>query len=97
MIEIFNKRWQTLDLISMMQELKRTEATNPWYDVHRDFIFYQGQFVFASDISEKGKGTFLVNEIYCLFERLATTDSKLASCLKLFTCSGHRQCDSDDP
>jgi len=25
MIEIFNKRWQTLDLISMMQELKRTE------------------------------------------------------------------------
>ena len=23
MIEIFNKRWQTLDLISMMQELKR--------------------------------------------------------------------------
>ena len=25
-IEIFNKRWQTLDLISMMQELKR--ATN---------------------------------------------------------------------
>ena len=26
MIEIFNKRWQTLDLISMMQELKR--ATN---------------------------------------------------------------------
>ena len=24
MIEIFNKRWQTLDLISMMQELKRT-------------------------------------------------------------------------
>ena len=27
MIEIFNKRWQTLDLISMMQELKRTHAT----------------------------------------------------------------------
>jgi len=27
MIEIFNKRWQTLDLISMMQELKRTQAT----------------------------------------------------------------------
>ena len=27
MIEIFNKRWQTLDLISMMQELKRTAAT----------------------------------------------------------------------
>jgi hypothetical protein len=26
MIEIFNKRWQTLDLISMMQELKRTAA-----------------------------------------------------------------------
>ena len=26
MIEIFSKRWQTLDLISMMQELKR--ATN---------------------------------------------------------------------
>ena len=24
MVEIFNKRWQTLDLISMMQELKRT-------------------------------------------------------------------------
>jgi len=27
MIEIFNKRWQTLDLISMMQELKRTVAS----------------------------------------------------------------------
>ena len=27
MIEIFNKRWQTLDLISMMQELKRTVPT----------------------------------------------------------------------
>ena len=27
MIEIFNKRWQTLDFISMMQELKRTAAT----------------------------------------------------------------------
>ena len=24
MIEIFNKRWQTLDLIAMIQELKRT-------------------------------------------------------------------------
>lgn len=24
MIEIFSKRWQTLDLVSMMQELKRT-------------------------------------------------------------------------
>jgi len=24
MIEIFNKRWQTLDVISMMQELKRS-------------------------------------------------------------------------
>ena len=30
MIEIFNKRWQTLDLISMMQELKR--APNRPYD-----------------------------------------------------------------
>ena len=28
MIEIFNKRWQTLDLISMMQELQRTVATD---------------------------------------------------------------------
>ena len=28
MIEIFNKRWQTLDLISMMQELKRTAAAD---------------------------------------------------------------------
>ncbi len=27
MIEIFNKRWQTLDLIAMMQELKRTSLT----------------------------------------------------------------------
>ena len=27
MMEIFNKRWQRLDLISMMQELKRTLAT----------------------------------------------------------------------
>ena len=37
MIEIFNKRWQTLDLISMMKELKRTVATN--YGIYpRDFI-----------------------------------------------------------
>ena len=28
MIEIFNKRWQTLDVISMMQESKRTAATD---------------------------------------------------------------------
>ena len=28
MIDIFSKRWQTLDLISMLQELKRTESTN---------------------------------------------------------------------
>ena len=28
LIEIFNKRWQTLDLISMMQELQRTAATD---------------------------------------------------------------------
>ena len=27
MIEIFNKRWQTLDLLSMMQELQRAAAT----------------------------------------------------------------------
>jgi len=33
MIEIFNKRWQTLDLISMMQELKRTEYTH----MHREY------------------------------------------------------------
>lgn len=33
-IEIFNKRWQTLDLISMVQELKRT-ATSSY---GRDFI-----------------------------------------------------------
>ena len=26
MIEIFNKRWQTLDLISMMEELKRASS-----------------------------------------------------------------------
>ena len=28
MMEIFNKRWQRLDLISMMQELRRTVAAN---------------------------------------------------------------------
>lgn len=34
MTEIFNKRWQTLDLISMIQELKRTTAysmRNLWH------------------------------------------------------------------
>lgn len=29
MIEIFNKRWYTLDLLSMMQELKRTLVLTP--------------------------------------------------------------------
>ena len=38
MIEIFNKRWQTLDLISMMQELRRTAASDRAYDVYGDFI-----------------------------------------------------------
>ena len=39
MIEIFNKRWQTLDLISMMQELKRTAATvYRRHDMHADII-----------------------------------------------------------
>ena len=34
MIEIFNKRWYTLDLLSMMQELKRTlELTSSRYVV----------------------------------------------------------------
>ena len=32
MIEIFNKRWQTLDVISMMQELKRTAGISFKYD-----------------------------------------------------------------
>ena len=32
MIEIFNKRWQTLDVISMMQELKRTAGIFFKYD-----------------------------------------------------------------
>jgi len=38
MIEIFNKRWQTLDLISMMQELKRTAAAD--YRYPRDRMYY---------------------------------------------------------
>ena len=41
MIEIFNKRWQTLDLISMMRELRRTEYTDRRYlryDVYMDII-----------------------------------------------------------
>ena len=38
MIEIFNKRWQTLDLISMMHELQRT-ATRDYHRIYpRDFI-----------------------------------------------------------
>ena len=36
MIEIFNKRWKTLDLISMMRELKRTVATD--YRGYKDLI-----------------------------------------------------------
>ena len=33
MIEIFNKRWQTLDLISMMRELRRTAySIRSWGD-----------------------------------------------------------------
>jgi len=38
MIEIFNKRRQTLDLISMMQELKRTEYSDRRYDSYMDII-----------------------------------------------------------
>ena len=41
MIDIFNKRWQTLDLISMMQELQRTAATNScgYHHISDDLIF----------------------------------------------------------
>ena len=40
MIDIFSKRWQTLDLISMLQEIKRTESTHRryGYDIYKDFI-----------------------------------------------------------
>ena len=39
MIEIFNKRWQTLDLISMMRELKRTTVRDySMYDMYREGI-----------------------------------------------------------
>jgi len=41
MIEIFNKRWQTLDLISMMQELKRTTV--------KDYYSYYGNFISIKD------------------------------------------------
>jgi len=37
MIEIFNKRWQKLDLISMMQELKRTTV--------KDYHMCYGHFI----------------------------------------------------
>jgi len=37
MIEIFDKRWQTLDLISMLQELKRTEPPDRMYFLDGDF------------------------------------------------------------
>ena len=38
MIEIFNKRWQTLDVISMMQESKRTAATD--YDGRYELVYW---------------------------------------------------------
>ena len=39
MIDIFSKRWQTLDLISMLQELKRTESTDyPMGYMHREIV-----------------------------------------------------------
>ncbi|XP_078359421.1 uncharacterized protein LOC144643904 isoform X2 [Oculina patagonica] len=44
MIEIFNKRWQTLDLISMMQELQRTshdKADHYYYSRRLPFITIQ--------------------------------------------------------
>ena len=46
MIEIFNKRWQTLDLISMMQELKR--ATGPTVR-HFEFNFWDPQIFIKVD------------------------------------------------
>ena len=42
MIEIFNKRWQTLDLISMIQELKRATATH-----HRRY--YRSRYISIND------------------------------------------------
>lgn len=41
MIEIFNKRWQTLDLISMMRELKRTTV--------QDYRMYYGDIISIKD------------------------------------------------
>ena len=35
-LEIFNKRWQTMDLISMMRELKRSLARKP---IGRGYLF----------------------------------------------------------
>ena len=42
MTEIFNKRWQTLDLISMMQELKRATTTH-----HRGY--YASHYISIND------------------------------------------------
>jgi len=44
MIEIFNKRWQTLDLISMTQEFKRTAATD-----YRRNLMYPGDAISIKD------------------------------------------------
>ena len=54
MMEIFNKRWQRLDLISMMQELKRTLAA--------DYRIYWTRYIHIKD-SLSNLPTFQKNEV----------------------------------
>ena len=48
MLEIFIKRWQTMDLLSMMRELRRSLATES-----RDFLFpeYSEEFIINENLS----------------------------------------------
>lgn len=54
-IEIFNKRWQTLDLISMVQELKRTAASS----YGRDFISIKDSLSSLPKFQKKEEEHFL--------------------------------------
>ena len=50
MLEIFIKRWQTMDLMSMMRELKRSLREN---STRRGFLFLRdfGEFIINENLS----------------------------------------------
>lgn len=61
MTEIFNKRWQTLDIISMMQQFERTFSFNrkvvPFYSLYtKDCLFIMDSLSTLSSFQKKEEG-----------------------------------------